>query len=328
LKNLNQTGNPFFPFFTGFFSSGSGGGGSGLGGGALGIFTRRHLFYGEDGWWIAALPLRVFFSGELIEGLLPVQWGSMVANIGGRDDSAQYFDGVLNPILILFLPWAFKGKWGEEKKFLFAFAIFFLLYALFLVDLRIRYILPIVPPLVILLVYGIHNVYLRIVHPSLLVGAVLLLVALNGVYFWNYFHSVSPVRFLRGKESRESYLTRMLPDYPAIQYINQNLPSTARVYFILMGRRAYYSQRDYYHDSGDNPWHLMRMIENSQSEEGIVKKLREKGLTHLLVREDLLKGFLRGNLVAEKQRVWDSFVFNHLKGLFRDRRYSVYQING
>ncbi len=195
-------------------------------------------------------------------------------------------------------------------------------------DLRIRYILPIVPPLVILLVYGIHNVYLRIVHPSLLVGAVLLLVALNGVYFWNYFHSVSPVKFLRGKESRESYLTRMLPDYPAIQYINQNLPSTARVYFILMGRRAYYSQRDYYHDSGDNPWHLMRMIENSQSEEGIVEKLREKGLTHLLVREDLLKGFLRGNLVPEKQRVWDSFVFSHLKGLFRDRRYSVYQING
>jgi len=252
----------------------------------------------------------------------------MVANIGGRDDSAQYFDGVLNPILILFLPWAFKGKWVEDKKFLFAFAIFFLLYALFLVDLRIRYILPIVPPLVILLVYGIHNVYLRIVHPSLLVGAVLLLVALNGVYFWNYFHSVSPVKFLRGKESRESYLTRMLPDYPAIQYINQNLPSTARVYFILMGRRAYYSQRDYYHDSGDNPWHLMWMIENSQSEEGIVEKLREKGLTHLLVRDDLLKGFLQGKLVPEKQRVWDSFVFNHLKGLFRDRRYSVYQING
>ena len=326
LKNMHQTGNPFFPFFTGLFNST--GGGSGLGGGALGIFTKRHLFYGEDGWWIAALPLRVFFSGELIEGLLPVQWGSMVANIGGRDDSAQYFDGVLNPILILFLPWAFKGKWVEDKKFLFGFAIFFLLYALFLVDLRIRYILPIVPPLVILLVYGIHNIYLRIVHPSLLVGAVLLLVALNGVYFWNYFHSVSPVKFLRGKESRESYLTRMLPDYPAIQYINQNLPSTARVYFILMGRRAYYSQRDYYHDSGDNPWYLMWMIENSQSEEGIVEKLREKGLTHLLVREDLLKGFLRGNLVAEKQSVWDSFVFNHLKGLFRDRRYSVYQING
>lgn len=326
LKNMNQTGTPFFPFFTGLFSST--GGGSGLGGGALGIFTKRHLFYGEDGWWIAALPLRVFFSGELIEGLLPVQWSSMFANIGGRDDSAQYFDGVLNPILILFLPWAFKGKWVEDKKFLFGFAIFFLLYALFLVDLRIRYILPIVPPLVILLVYGIHNVYLRIVHPSLLVGAVFLLVALNGVYLWNYFHSVSPVKFLRGKESQEGYLTRMLPDYPANQYINQNLPATARVYFILMGRRVYYSQRDYYHDPGNNPWYLMWMIENSQSEEGIVEKLREKGLTHLLVREDLLKEFLRGNLVPEKQRVWDSFVFNHLKGLFRDRRYSVYQING
>ncbi|MFQ5541289.1 MAG: phospholipid carrier-dependent glycosyltransferase [Candidatus Binatia bacterium] len=326
LKNMTQTGNPFFPFFTGLFSSG--GGGSGLGGGSLGIFTKRYLLYGESGWQIAALPLRIFFSGQLIEGLLPERWGSMVAHIGGRDDSAQYFDGVLNPLLILCLPWAFKGKWIEEKKLFFAFAIVFFLYALFLVDLRIRYILPIVPPLVVLLVYGIHNIYLRIIHPSLLVGAVIVLVALNGIYFWNYFHLVSPVNFLTGKESRESFLTRMLPDYPSIQYINQNLPPTARVYFILMGRRGYYSQRDYYHDSGDNPWHLLGMIMNSQSEEGIKEKLREKGLTHLLVREDLLEFFLASKLTPDKQRVWNSFVVNHLKGLFRDRRYSVYQIHG
>jgi hypothetical protein len=95
-----------------------------------------------------------------------------------------------------------------------------------------------------------------------------------------------------------------------------------------MGRRGYYSHRDYYHDSGDNPWQLLRMIMNSQSEEGIKEKLREKGLTHLLVREDLLEFFLAGKLTPEKQRVWNSFVVNHLKGLFKDRRYSVYQIHG
>ncbi len=326
LKNMSQTGNPFFPFFTGIFSSG--GGGSGLGGGSLGIFTQRQLLYGEAGWWIAALPLRLFFSGQLIEGILPERWGSMVAYIGGRDDSAQYFDGVLSPLLILSLPWAFKGKWVEEKKVFFAFAIFFLLYALFLMDLRIRYILPIVPPLVVLLVFGIHNIYLRIVHPTLLVGAVIVLVALNGIYFWNYFHLISPVSLLAGKESRESFRTRMMPDYPSIRYINQNLPPTAGVYFILMGRRGYYSERDYYHDSGDNPWQLLGIIKNSQTAEGIKEKLSEKGLTHLLVREDLLEFFLADKLAPEEKRVWDSFVVNHLKGLFRDRRYSVYQIHG
>ena len=195
-------------------------------------------------------------------------------------------------------------------------------------DLRIRYLLPMVAPLVILLVYGLHNIYLRIVHPSILVGGVVLLLAFNGVYLWNYFQSVSPLGFLSGKESREGFLNRMLPDYPALQYINQKLPSTAKIYFIFMGRRVYYCVRDYFHDPGDLAWSLVRMIQEAQNEDGVKTKLEEKGLTHLLVRHELLQGFLRNNLSSEKQKLWDSFVALHLRGLFRDQRYSLYQVHG
>ena len=306
IKNLIQTGNAFYPAFAGFFSSvgeGSSGGGAGVG-----IFGKRALLWGESWWEIAALPIRVFFTG--------------------RDDEAQHFDGVLSPMLILFLPWAFKGKWGEEKKLMFSFVVFYFLYALFLVDLRIRYLLPMVAPLVILLVYGVHNIYLRILHPAILVGGVIFLLAFNGVYLWNYFQSVSPLGFLSGKESREGFLTRMLPDYPAMQYINQKLPSTAKIYFIFMGRRVYYCLRDYFHDPGDLAWSLVRMIQEAQSESGVKTKLEEKGLTHLLVRDELLQRFLRNNLSSEKQKLWDSFVTLHLRGLFRDQRYSLYQVHG
>lgn len=306
IKNLIQTGNAFYPAFAGFFSSvgeGSSGGGAGVG-----IFGKRALLWGESWWEIAALPIRVFFTG--------------------RDDAAQHFDGVLSPMLILFLPWAFKGKWGEEKKLMFGFVVFYFLYALFLVDLRIRYLLPVVAPLVILLVYGVHNIYLRILHPSILVGGVVILLAFNGVYLWNYFQSVSPLGFLSGKESREGFLNRMLPDYPAVQYINQKLPSTAKIYFIFMGRRVYYCLRDYFHDPGDLAWSLVRMIQEAQSESGVKTKLEEKGLTHLLVRDELLQRFLRNNLSSEKQKLWDSFVALHLRGLFRDQRYSLYQVHG
>jgi len=306
IKNLIQTDNAFFPAFAGFFSSvgeGSSGGGAGVG-----IFGKRALLWGESWWEIVALPIRVFFTG--------------------RDDEAQHFDGVLSPMLILFLPWAFKGKWGEEKKLMFSFVVFYFLYALFLVDLRIRYLLPMVAPLVILLVYGVHNIYLRILHPSILVGGVILLLAFNGVYLWNYFQSVSPLGFLSGKESRESFLNRMLPDYAAVQYINQKLPSTAKIYFIFMGRRVYYCLRDYFHDPGDHAWSLVRMIQEAQSERGVKTKLEEKGLTHLLVRDELLQRFLRNNLSSEKQKLWESFVALHLRGLFRDQRYSLYQVHG
>jgi len=41
---------------------------------------------------------------------------------------------------------------------------------------------------VILLVYAIHNIYLRIVHPKWLFAILILLTALNGIYLWNSFN--------------------------------------------------------------------------------------------------------------------------------------------
>lgn len=305
LKNLVWTGNPLFPFFTSFF--GGGGGGGGGGGPGLGIFTQRELVYGESGWQIAALPLRIFFVGQ--------------------DDQPQYFDGVLNPILILFLPWAFKGKWIGDKRLLFAFAFLYFLYALFLTDLRIRYILPIVPPLVILLVYGIHNMYLRIGRPSLLFAALVLLVALNGVYLGSHLRTVSPVAYLLGRESRGAYLSRMLPEYPAIQYINRVLPETAKIYFLFIGRRVYYCERAYFHDWADHPGFLLRLIRGAQRGENIKAGLRQKGITHLLIRDDLFARFMVNNLGRERLNLWNSFAREHLSGQFSARGYSVFSLD-
>ena len=303
LKNLVWTGNPLFPFFANFF----GGGGEPGGEPGLGLLDRRQLLYGESWWQISALPLRVFFFGQ--------------------DDRPQYFDGVLNPMLILFLPWAFKGKWAEEKKILFGFVLGYFFYAAFLAEMRIRYILPIVPPLVILLVYGLHNIYLRIARPFVLFSAVIFLLGLNGIYFWNYLHGVSPLDHLRGRESREAYLIRVLPDYPALQFINRSLPSTAKVYFLFMGRRVYYCERDYIHDGTEYAWTLIRAIRAAGDEDDIYAGLRKRGLTHMVVRDALLLGFLNENLTIEQKKLWVSFANRYLSGLFHSRGYSVYQIH-
>ncbi|MBI2358531.1 MAG: hypothetical protein HYV04_06430, partial [Deltaproteobacteria bacterium] len=284
LRNLLWTGNPLFPFFTSLFGGGSGGGGGGGGSAGLGIFAQRELLYGESWWEIAVLPWRVFFVGQ--------------------DDQPQYFDGVLNPMLILFLPWAFKGKWLEEKKLLFGFALLYFLYALFLTELRIRYILPIVPPLVILLVYSVHNIYLRIARPLVLFGVLVLLLALNGIYFANHLRSVSPAAYLLGRESRESYLARMLAEYPAIQYINGRLPGTAKIYFLFIGRRVYYCERAYFHDQGEYPAFFLRLIRNAQRGEDVEVGLREKGITHLFLRVDLFLRFLANNFTAKDAEIW------------------------
>ncbi len=229
-------------------------------------------------------------------------------------------------MLILFLPWAFKGKWVEEKKLLSGFALFYFLYAFFLTDLRIRYILPIVPPLVILLVYGVHNVYLRIVHPSFLFGGVILLSTLNGVYLWNYFQVVSPLEYVTGKESKETYLSRVLPEYPAIQYINQNLPSNAKIYFLFMGRRVYYCQRDYFHDNGEYPSFFLRIMRESRDEGEVTVRVHQKGITHLLVRLDLFLRFLNDNLTTPQKEMLVRFQARHLALLYEGGGYGVYEV--
>jgi hypothetical protein len=305
-KNFAWTGNPFFPFFSSFFQSISGGGGGD--GGGMGVFTKRELLYGESVWKIVALPLRLFFSGQ--------------------DDRAQYFDGVLNPMLIVFLPWAFTGKWLEEKKVIFGFAALQLFLGLFMVDLRVRYILPLVPALVILLVYGFYNLRQTIARPVYLVAALVFLNSLNVIYFWDYVQRVSPLRFLTGQESRSEYLRGTMPDYRMIEYANQNLPGTARIYLLFMGRRGYYSERDYLHDGGEDPWLLLGLIRSAKDGGDLENGFRQRGLTHIFAREDLLKHYLENNLTVENFKVWNAFVSGHVREFYRDGRYAIYEIHG
>jgi hypothetical protein len=309
VKNWLSTGNPFFPFLASWFTGSSDGAAlapaSFTG---LGILAKRELLYGESWWEIAALPVRLFFSG--------------------RDDSPQYFDGVLSPSLVVLLPWAFKGKWRDEKRVWLSFSVLYLAYALFLVDLRVRYVLPIVPPLVVLAVYGIFNIYLNIRRPALLAAGLAVVAALHASHLWRYYADVRPLDYLTGQEGREDYLRRMLPEYPAFDYVNRELPAAAKVYLLFVGRRAYYCERDYFHDGGELPALLVSAIRSAADPKQIGKALEGRGITHLVVREDLFQTFLADNLRPAEQALWNDFAGTHLRAQFRDRGYGVYQLYG
>jgi hypothetical protein len=308
VKNWFQTGNPFFPLLGAFFPSKSGAGNGGLSYVSLGVFAKRELLYGESWWQIAALPFRVFFFG--------------------RDDEPQYFDGVLSPLLILLLPWAFKGKWLEEKKLLITFALLYFAYALFLVDLRVRYILLIVPPLVALFAFGVFNVYLRIKQPAYLFAGLLFFAGLNASYLWSYWRAEEPVKYLLSGKGREDYLAQRLPEFAVYRYVNHELPSTAKIYLLFIGRRAYYCEREYFHDGGELPGFLLQAIRSAKEPGDIARQLEAKHLTHLLVRDELLIRFLRENLDPAQQRIWDGLASGHLTPLFRRNGYSLLQLHG
>ena len=94
-----------------------------------------------------------------------------------------------------------------------------------------------------------------------------------------------------------------------------------------MGRRVYYTDLDYIHDPGTLPWQLLQMIRGVKSTEDLKTQFRGKGLTHLLVREQLLRRFLADNLSLREEMIWDSFATRYLVRHFSERGYTLYQIH-
>jgi hypothetical protein len=56
--------------------------------------------------------------------------------------------------------------------------------------------------------------------------------------------------------------------------------------------------------------------------------LKAQGITHLMVREELLVRFLNNNLDARQRLLWNRFVAEHLHVQLRDRGYALYQLDG
>ena len=185
-----------------------------------------------------------------------------------------------------------------------------------------------VPPLIILLVYGVFNIYTRIKRPVILFAGLFVFAAWHGVYLWKYIAEAAPWPYLIGAESRDDYLSRTLPEYPTFRFINRETTANARIYLLFVGRRAYYCQRNYFHDGADLPGFLLGAIRSAKNTEQLAQSFRQKQITHLMIREDLLSRFLNDNLTPNQARLWNEFTANRLRLSFRESGHAVYQLNG
>jgi len=330
IKNYVLTGNPFYPLFDKFFQlfQHEGGQGSTLGGlmqsSGIGFFQRRQIMYGESFWETLLIPIRMFFQG--------------------RDDTYQYFQGVLNPVLILFLPFSLMNKrFRKDNLFFIAFSAFFITMAFFLTAKQVRYTLPVLPFLAILAAMGIENIVtslglsmlpppqsdskLHSLHPALLYTGLITIVAvagilltLNFIYLKNRFAKIQPLRYIQNKESKAEFLSRHLRSYPATEYINNHTTAEAKVFFMFVGRRGYYLDRTYYHDGIFGMKTLNEMVRASQSEYDFLAYLQSLGCTHILVRTSLFNKYLQDNFSRE--------TILRLLGLIRQSWKLLYEFNG
>jgi hypothetical protein len=296
IKNLILTGNPLFPLFTGFFSTNvnsiasDGNIYSVVSGDAyMGMFKYRAMLYGENIWETLIIPLRFFFQGQ--------------------DYSDRYFDGVLNPILIIMLPFAFMNKSFQKDKIIFVlFSAFFILITFFLDELRIRYILPTIPFFSILTVMGVMNILnwskektipSRYFFAGILLLILISLGAKNVLYLKNYFYKLQPIKFICNMETKDEYLNRHLKSYAAISYINKHAPRDAKVRLVFLAGRGYYLDRIYEDDTSFGMNFIGNLVSHSNDDKIFHKYLYSFGYTHLLIRQDLFIKYLHDNYSRE-----------------------------
>jgi len=317
IRNYLWTNNPLYPLYDHLFNPHNEPNRQ-----AIGFFAYRSLVYHETWWEMLLLPVRVFFQGQ--------------------DANPQYFDGKLNPLLLPFTLLAFYRTKDDlpavrgEKKLFLAYAVLFFVTSFFSSGMRIRYISPIIPPLVILSILGVKKTfdsvsglplrYLGTIGFTVVFLAVTFALSLNAHYLFSQYGYVKPFSYLSGAVSRDRYIEIYRREYPVLRYINENLPHDSKILFIQMGKRGYYCDREYVLDMNFNRSMLHELVRDSNGPEGILHGMNSRGITHLLISHDIFNRWVKSTFSDREQELLKAFFERHVKPLFFLWGYGVSEV--
>jgi len=212
-----------------------------------------------------------------------------------------------------------------------AFSALFILFAFFQADMRIRYVGPAIPPLVILSVFGLNRLFgwlgdaadRRRAACAGGAAAVLLvwLLGQNLLYVAEQFRVIDPISYLSGELNRDQYIRKFRAEYDVIRYANANLAPGEKIICLFMGNRIYYSDRDMIQADGFFRNALLR----SATAGDLIRKVGRLEASHLLVRLDVLDGFADG-FDPDARRCLKTFFMSELELVFTSRGYALFKL--
>ena len=304
IRNYLWTHNPIYPLMNGLFTA-TGSLQSAIQVSAMPPLRMRSLLYGEELWYILLIPFRLFWEGQ--------------------DGSARFFDGVLNPLFLVFIPIAFIHIKNRDIKYLAIFSAVFFFVAFFTIDMVTRYVLPILPAVVIFTVYGFKNAFEMKRLRSWSVALLVALFIVNGWYLTKLYNRYRPMDYLTGGETKEQYLSRRLPDYSTIAFANSTLPADARVMSFFGGDRLYYWNRNnvFGERLGND---LIRFVQGARNEQELRGRFRELGITHLFINDPLFMKFSKDNFDEKQLVMLERFFKVCALELYGKNGYSLYRL--
>ena len=167
-----------------------------------------------------------------------------------------------------------------------------------------RFLLPLYPILTLLSVVTLSWIDarwqrpgLRVILPALALGAIATTLAYQVVNAT----TTRTLSVVLGWESKASYLRRILYDYSAMEFIEDELPENAQVALLWDGR-GYYCDSRCLPDADLSRW--PRLLQETGSAQAAVEALRSRGVSHVLVDlEELSNGLRRDRGVTHEDSV-------------------------
>lgn len=265
LKNWFFTGNPFYPFFFGVF------GGRGLDADQARLLDLFVQNFGMGRRWIDYL-------------LLP--WN---LSFRAAFDSVA-FDGVIGPVFLFTLPFA-VGLYRNAAALsilIFSF-VSFLFWASSAQE--IRFLIPVLG--LLSAVIGAMATFYRKRKAVyfFLVGVIITGFAYNAYSIIVHdFMKIKPLRYVAGLESREDFLSRLIPVYPMYRFADQNLPDRANIFLVYMKNYTFFCKQDCYSDSLFEAHMLGKMLREASSAKEFFEMIQQRGFTHIMYDERYLTG--------------------------------------
>jgi hypothetical protein len=238
--------------------------------------------------------------------------------ITGRFNEPRFYDGILGPVFLLIPLILIRLKLSETLKKMGLFSLLFLYYWA-MTTKQIRFLVPVLPVLCLLLAYGLQSRK----NPAWKILCVVLVL-------WNVTSGAreiltrDPLPFWKGKETREDYLRRQLPGYTIYQETNRRLAPGDKVFLIQMKNYGYYLNVPWAADFIFERYRLDKCLEGS-SVQDLKNFFSELKITHLLMDESHLQSSEWG-LEPEKLDVLRQFLKAHAQLDFRDRQFALYEI--
>ena len=277
-RNWIRTGSPLFPFY-------------------LGIWPAQ-----APGWDLERSQLyeTLFSLYGSAQGGLDYLLTPLRLAVAAKPDQPQFYDGVLGIAVAFALPLLAWALWRRrlDVELRLALLVSACLFVFWLFSSQqLRYLLPALPGLAVAIAAAgaaLGGTRGRALHRLVLAAA-----ALGVPVALAWFLMLNPTPVVLGGEGRADFLRRRLDYYPYYELINRELPPTAKVWLIDMRRDSYHLERPYFSDFIFEDYTLTRYVRAATGFDEIRDRVRADGITHLLVRHDVLLDYRRSPIVDE-----------------------------